>query len=384
MNTNNNSDNKFWSDNVKKLSPYVPGEQPKINNLVKLNTNENPFAPSPKVLQTIKDYFLQNNENTNAEFLRLYPNPDSSELVETLANYHNVENSQIFVGNGSDEVLAFAFYALLNHNNKKVLFPDISYSFYPVYCQFFNINFQQIPLTTNFEIDVANDYLNYKNKDEVGGIIFPNPNAPTGLLVNINLIEKLCTTYANIPIIIDEAYIDFAEDNISNSALSLLKLKQYKNLLIIRTFSKSRALAGMRIGYAIGDSNLITALNYAKNSFNSYPLDRISQIAAIASVNDENYFQNKRNEVINIRKNLVLNLQKLNFTIIPSAANFIFAKHNNDNKFSGEFLQNELRKYNIIVRRFNSPERIKNYLRITIGDSQQCDLLIEKLAEIVG
>ena len=180
------------------------------------------------------------------------------------------------------------------------------------------------------------------------------------------------------------AYIDFAEDNINNSALSLLKLKQYKNLLIIRTFSKSRALAGMRIGYAIGDSNLITALNYAKNSFNSYPLDRISQIAAIASVNDENYFQNKRNEVINIRKNLVLNLQKLNFTIIPSAANFIFAKHNNDNKFSGEFLQNELRKYNIIVRRFNSPERIKNYLRITIGDAQQCDLLIEKLAEIVG
>ena len=262
---------QYWTEIVHQLDPYVPGEQPQDQQYVKLNTNENPYPPSPKVMAAINEY--------DKGLLKLYPDPDSKKLSAALAQYFDVEVDNIFIGNGSDEVLAHCFQAFLKQS-KPLLFPEISYSFYPVYCGLYQINYQTIPLKTDFTIDI-NDF-SQKN----GGIILPNPNAPTSLLLGLKDIEKLCQSTSAV-VIIDEAYIDFG----GTSAIPLTQ--KYDNLLVVQTFSKSRSLAGLRLGYAIGHPDLIEGLTRIKNSFNSYPIDSLAQTAALASLNDETYFQQR-------------------------------------------------------------------------------------------
>ncbi len=349
---------QFWSPLVHSLTPYVPGEQPKINNLIKLNTNENPYPPSPKVLAEIKAQ--------TGELLKRYPDPNSDVLKQTIAQYHQLNSNQVFVGNGSDEVLAHAFQALLKQD-KPLLFPDITYSFYPVYCGLYQMEYQTIPLTENFEIDI-NDY-----HKESGGIIFPNPNAPTGRLLALKNIEDLLKKHANKVVLVDEAYIDFGGE----SAATLIN--QYPNLLVVQTLSKSRSLAGIRVGFALGHPDLIEALERVKNSFNSYPLDRLAIYGAKAAFEDEAYFQETCQKIIQTRHRLTNTLQALGFNIIPSAANFIFVSHPN---YPAEQLAQALRKQSIIVRYFNKP-RINQYLRITIGTDAENRQFSQALQSII-
>ncbi len=349
---------QFWSPLVHSLTPYVPGEQPKINNLIKLNTNENPYPPSPKVLAEIKAQ--------TGELLKRYPDPNSDVLKQTIAQYHQLNSNQVFVGNGSDEVLAHAFQALLKQD-KPLLFPDITYSFYPVYCGLYQMEYQTIPLTENFEIDI-NDY-----HKESGGIIFPNPNAPTGRLLALKNIEALLKKHANKVVLVDEAYIDFGGE----SAATLIN--QYPNLLVVQTLSKSRSLAGIRVGFALGHPDLIEALERVKNSFNSYPLDRLAIYGAKAAFEDEAYFQETCQKIIQTRHSLTNTLQALGFNIIPSAANFIFVSHPN---YPAEQLAQALRKQSIIVRYFNKP-RINQYLRITIGTDAENRQFSQALQSII-
>lgn len=350
---------KYWSDVVHKLTPYVPGEQPKINNLVKLNTNENPYGPSPKVIEALK---LE-----AAETLRLYPDPNSDALRAAIAKVHHLDSSQVFVGNGSDEVLAHVFQALLKHN-QPLLFPDITYSFYPVYCGLYGINYQTIPLAEDFSISVE-DY----NKPN-GGIIFPNPNAPTGMPLPLVQIEWLLQNNTESVVVIDEAYVDFGTE----SAVSLIN--QYPNLLVTHTLSKARSLAGLRVGYALGSATLIEALVRVKDSFNSYPIDRFASAGAVAAMQDVDYFEATCQKVIATREALVANMLALDFEVLPSGANFIFAKHK---VRDGAELSAKLREHNIIVRHFKSPSRIGPYLRITIGTDAQSALLLKALREIL-
>lgn len=350
---------QFWSPLVHTLTPYVPGEQPKIPGLIKLNTNENPYPPSPAVhaaLQAIPP-----------EALRLYPDPDASALKQTLAAYHGLDANEVFVGNGSDEVLGFAFMALLKHE-APLLFPDITYSFYPVYCKLLGISYQEVPLNEAMQIDVA-DY-----KRACGGIIFPNPNAPTGTALPLSAIETLLSAHPQAVVAVDEAYVDFGAD----TAVPLVR--RYPNLLVIRTFSKSRSLAGLRVGYALGHPKLIEALERVKNSFNSYPLDRMAQAGAIASVGDEAYFQKTRQAIIASRGEVVQSLQQIGFAVLPSSANFIFARHAS---IPAAQLAAGLRERAIIVRHFKHP-RIEQYLRITIGTPEECNTLVEALKELVA
>lgn len=349
---------RFWSDLVHKLTPYIPGEQPKVDNLVKLNTNESPYPPSPKVNQAITE--------ANNEKLRLYPDPNATELKQAIANYHQLNTEQVFVGNGSDEVLAHAFLGLLKQD-KPLLFPDISYSFYPVYCGLYQMDFKKIPLNENFEIE-AQDYTT-----ENGGIIFPNPNAPTGHLLKLIAIKHILDSNPNSAVVVDEAYIDFGGE----SAISLVN--QYPNLLVIQTFSKSRALAGLRIGFAIGHADLIEGLERVKNSFNSYPIDRLAIPAGIASLQDEAYFKKSCLDVQATRTKLVAFLTEHGFQVIPSQANFVFTKHSTKN---AEEIALALRKRKIIVRYFNQP-RIDQYLRISIGTEEQNKQLCKALKEII-
>lgn len=351
---------KFWSDIVHKLTPYVPGEQPKLNNLVKLNTNENPYGPSPKVIEAIKA--------EAADSLRLYPDPNSDALKAAIANTYQLNSRQVFVGNGSDEVLAHVFQALLKHD-KPLLFPDITYSFYPVYCGLYGIDYQTIPLAADFSIDIE-DY-NMPN----GGIIFPNPNAPTGMPLALAQIEKLLQRNPESVIVIDEAYVDFGTE----SAVRLIH--QYPNLLVIHTLSKARSLAGLRVGYALGSPDLIEALIRVKDSFNSYPIDRLASAGAIAAMQDADYFNKTCEMVIATRDALVDDLSRLGFEVLPSGANFIFAKHKD---WDGAELTAKLREYNIIVRHFKSPSRISPYLRITVGTDEQSKVLLDTLSEILG
>jgi len=350
---------QFWSSLVHTLTPYVPGEQPKVSNLIKLNTNENPYPPSDSVLKVIKE--------VADDKLKLYPDPNADLLKQRIADYHNLQANQVFVGNGSDEVLAHAFQALLKHD-KPLLFPDITYSFYPVYCGLYGIDYLQIPLTDDLEIDI-NDY-----PQECGAIIFPNPNAPTGRLLELEKIERLVKSHPNQVVVIDEAYIDFG----GQSAITLVN--QYPNLLVTQTLSKSRSLAGLRVGFAVGHADLIEGLERVKNSFNSYPLDRMAIYGAVASFDDETYFQQTCKAIIETRESLVTHLEKLGFSVIPSKANFIFATHK---KFSAEDLAAKLRDKSIIVRYFNKP-RIDQYLRITIGNNQENQALYNALSEIVA
>lgn len=351
---------KYWSDVVHRLTPYVPGEQPKLDNLVKLNTNENPYGPSPKVIAALK---LE-----AADTLRLYPDPNSDALKAAIAEVHHLNANQVFVGNGSDEVLAHVFQALLKHS-RPLLFPDITYSFYPVYCGLYNIEYQTMPLAEDFTINV-DDY-----DQPNGGIIFPNPNAPTGIPLALAEIEKLLKKNTQSVVVIDEAYVDFGTE----SAVNLIN--RYPNLLVTHTLSKARSLAGLRVGYALGSLELIEALIRVKDSFNSYPIDRFASAGAIAAMQDTAYFEKTCSQVIATRETLIKDLLALGFEVLPSGANFIFAKHKTRD---GAELSAKLREHNIIVRHFKSPSRIAPYLRITIGTDAQSETLLTALSEIVG
>ena len=342
-----------------KLQPYTPGEQPKISNLTKLNTNENPYGPSPDVLQAMQQVL--------SDDLRLYPPPHAEELKQTIADYYQLEENQIFVGNGSDEVLAHIFNGLLKQN-KPIFFPDITYSFYPVFCQLYDIEFEKVPLTEDFSIDLGD----YQRAN--GGIIFPNPNAPTGKLVALGDIEQLLLANRDSVVVVDEAYVDFG----GQSAVGLIN--RFDNLLVVHTLSKSRSLAGLRIGYAMANAALIEGLDRVKNSFNSYPLGHLQIAAAIASFKDESYFKQTCAQVISSREQLVEQMQTLGFEILPSAANFVFARHNSE---SAEVMATYLRQQGIIVRHFQQP-RIDQFLRITVGTSQDNQLLVDSLASMLA
>ena len=352
---------RFWSKTVKELTPYVPGEQPKLSQLIKLNTNESPYGPSPKALAAIAA--------ANTETLRLYPDPNSDALKQSIAKLHGLTANQVFVGNGSDEVLAHVFLGLLKHEDP-ILFPDITYSFYPVYCKLYSIAFDNIPLSDDFSISVDN-YLK-KNNGRNGGIIFPNPNAPTGRALPLKDIETLLQANKDSVVVIDEAYVDFG----TSSAVSLIK--QYNNLLVTHTLSKSYALAGLRVGYAVGHPDLIEALERVKNSFNSYPIDKLAMAGAMAAIEDQDYLNKISQAVITTRENLIQSLNTLGFETIPSSANFIFTKHP---KHDAAKLSAALREKHIIVRHFKLP-RIDQYLRITIGTDEQCDALVKAIKEI--
>jgi histidinol-phosphate aminotransferase len=351
----------FWSDFVKQLEPYTPGEQPDISNITKLNTNENPYGPSPAVLQAISQQL--NND------LRLYPPPNPEKLKQTLSDYYQLRPEQVFVGNGSDEVLAHVFNGLLNHPSKgPLLFPDITYSFYPVFCGLYGIDFQKVPLCEDFTVDPS-DYLRPN-----GGIIIANPNAPTGMLLALESIEALLQKNPESVVVIDEAYVDFADE----SAVTLIN--QYANLLVVQTLSKSRSLAGMRIGYAMGSEELIAGLERIKNSFNSYPLGHLQIAAAVAAFADEDHFLKNRQLVIDQRQRLSTELQSMGFRVLPSHANFVFACH--PNKSAVELASN-LRSEGIIVRHFDKP-RIESFIRITVGTQSQNDLLLASLNRAVS
>lgn len=354
---------RFWSAVVHGLTPYVPGEQPKLDNLVKLNTNEHPYGPSPKALEAIRA--------ATGDSLRLYPDPNADALKAALARRHGLQPKQIFVGNGSDEVLAHAFMALLKQD-RPLWFPDISYSFYPVYCGLYDIAHRMIPLAEDFSIR-ADDYLP-QGGERPGAIIFPNPNAPTGRLLPLAAVECIVAGNPDAVVLVDEAYVDFGGE----SAIGLID--RYPNLLVVHTFSKSRSLAGLRVGFAAGHADLIEALERVKNSFNSYPLDRLAIAGAVASVEDEAFFQESCRKVIATRERLVADMRALGFEVLPSAANFIFARHP---QRDGAELTAELRKRAIIVRHFKAA-RIDQFMRITIGTDEQCGTLVGALKDILG
>ncbi len=350
---------RFWSRVVHDLHPYVPGEQPRIADLLKLNTNESPIGPSPRVAAAIAA--------ESGDSLRLYPDPEATRLREVLAHYHNVQPEQIFVGNGSDEVLGHAFAALLKQD-KPLLFPDISYSFYPVWCGLFDIAFDPVPLDDALRIRPA-DY-----RREAGAIVLANPNAPTGIALTRAQIAGLLADHPDIPVIIDEAYVDFGAE----TAIPLVAA--HPNLLVVHTMSKSRALAGLRVGYAIGHADLIDGLTRVKDSFNSYPLGRPAQAGAIASLEDEAWFQSSRRTVIATRERMTAGLIRLGFAVPPSSANFVFARHADR---SGAAIAQALRDKAILVRHWNKP-RIADHMRITVGTDAQTDRLLETLAEILA
>lgn len=345
---------KFWSPVVRELEPYVPGEQPQIDGLIKLNTNESPYPPSPNVIDLITHDAI--------ERLRLYPDPNSKKLKDTIAAYYRVKAEQVFVGNGSDEVLALLFMAFFQQG-KPLLFPDVSYSFYPVYCKLFGIEEKTIPLRADYTINFA-DY-----PTDNGGIIFPNPNAPTAIGKPLADIETLLQKNTESVVVVDEAYVDFGAE----TAIALVD--KYPNLLVVQTLSKSRSLAGMRVGLAVGHKDLIDALDRVKNSFNSYPIDRIAEVATIAAFEDDAYFKTCRDKIIATREWTRTELTKLGFKVLPSQANFVFAEPGGKN--AAEVVQH-LRNHKILVRYFNKP-RINQFLRITIGTDEQMHALINAL-----
>ncbi len=352
--------NRFWSALAGELTPYQPGEQPRVDDLVKLNTNESPVGPSPRALAAIRA--------AATDALRLYPDYEATALRQRLAAYHGVTADQVFVANGSDEALAFAFAALLKHE-APLLFPDITYSFYPVYCRLFGIRYETVPLDESMRLDVA-DY-----RRASGAIILANPNAPTGVALARSEIARLLADHQDKPVVIDEAYVDFGAE----TAIPLIAA--HPNLLIVQTMSKSRALAGLRVGYALGDAGLIEALRRVKDSFNSYPLDRLAQAGALAAIEDEAHFQATRAAVMRNRDRLSDGLAGLGFAILPSSANFVFARHE---KRNGAELAAALRERAVLVRHFAKPARIAPYLRISVGSEAEIGRLLAALAAILG
>lgn len=350
---------RFWSPEVRELEPYVPGEQPKIQNLLKLNTNENPYPPSPKVVEAVQAVLHE-----QADALRLYPDPDATALKQAIAKQQDIDVSQVFVGNGSDEVLAHIFKAFFLQE-EPILYPDITYSFYPVYSQFFGTKTKEIPLNENFEIDVK-DYTQPN-----GGVIITNPNAPTSIALSLAEIEQVLQANPDRVVVIDEAYVDFGAE----SAVSLIN--RYENLVVCQTTSKSRSLAGLRVGFAIAQTHLIAALEAVKNSFNSYPIDRFAIAAAVASFEDQVYFEEQCQKVIISREKLVRDLTELGFNVLPSKANFILATHS---QYDAGQLAQKLREQGVIVRYFNKP-RINQFLRITVGTDEQNARLVQTLKQ---
>lgn len=349
---------KYWSETVKKIEPYVPGEQPRDMKYIKLNTNENPYPPSPKVIEAIQGY--------DKNRLRLYPDNDCNELRETVANYYGIKKDQVFIGNGSDELLAFVFLAFFEPG-KPILFPDVTYSFYPVYSQLFNIEYRTVPLDENFNIPVE------AFCTDNGGILIANPNAPTAKYLDTRHIRTILESNKDSVVVVDEAYIDYGGE-------SMVKyIKDYPNLLVIQTFSKSRSLAGLRIGLAMGQEELIEGINRVKNSFNSYTMDSIALVGATAALKDEEYFQKTRAMVINTRERVSVALSEMGFVTTDSCANFIFISHP---RFPAAALFKELRERGILVRYFNKP-RINNYLRVTIGTDEEMDCFIKAVREII-
>lgn len=355
--------NPYWSPTIRELAPYVPGEQPRLPDIVKLNTNENPYPPSPQVLAAVRAAADDN--------LRLYPPPEADELKAAIAAYHGVAADQVFVGNGSDEVLAHAFLGLLDHG-RPVWFPDITYSFYPVYCRLYGIPWREVPLTADYAIDLA-DYCGDGNGG-TGGIVIANPNAPTGRALPRADIAALAAANRDAVVLVDEAYVDFGAE----SAVPLIA--DHPNLLVVQTLSKSRALAGLRLGFAIGDAGLIQALDRVKNSFNSYPLDRLAIAGGIAAFADEAWFQAQRQRIIASREALVGALAGLGFEVLPSAANFVFARHP---RCGGRELYEGLRRRAVLVRHFEKP-RIAQFLRITVGTEAQHQRLLAALGELLS
>lgn len=350
---------KAWENNIRRVTPYVPGEQPNKANMIKLNTNENPYPPAPGVKETI--------QGMNTDLLRLYPDPTIKLLVEELAHFYHIDTNQIFVGVGSDDVLAMSFLTFFN-SDKPVLFPDITYSFYPVWCNLFKIPFETPALNKDFRINIE-DY-----RKENGGVIIANPNAPTSIYEDLSVIEEIIRENQNSIVIIDEAYIDFA----GASALELLD--QYDNLVIVQTFSKSRSMAGMRIGYAIGNPELIKALNDVKYSFNSYTMNQTAIIAGVEAVKDEAYFREGIKKITSTRSRAEQKLRELGFIFPESGSNFIFAAHE---KVPAKVIFDALREKNIFVRYFNLP-RIDNYLRISIGTDDEMNQLYSSLKDIIA
>lgn len=343
---------RFWSQTVHQLTPYTPGEQPKIDDLIKLNTNENPYGPSPKVIEAINQ--------ANTEQLRKYPDPSADRLKRAIAEFyssHGIKKEQVFVGNSSDEVLGHVFKALLKQD-LPILFPDITYSFYPVYCGLFDIEFNTIPLRENFELAVQ-DY-----QQANGGIIFANPNAPTGLAITTSQIEMLLQSSPDSVVVVDEAYIDFATGSV-RSAIELVNT--HPNLVVTQTLSKSRSLAGMRVGLAIANEDLIAGLERVKNSFHPYALDTIGISAAVAAFEDRDYFNNTCKRVIETREQFSHSLTSMGFNVLVSHTNFVFASHP---QAPAQELFTHLRANKIIVRYFDKP-RLRGYLRISIGTEQE-------------
>jgi histidinol-phosphate aminotransferase len=340
---------------VRELVPYVPGEQPRIPNLVKLNTNENPYPPSPQAIAAIAQ--------AAASGLQLYPDPESSVLREAIAGYHGIEPGQVFPGNGSDEILAHAFFAFFQQS-RPLLMPDITYSFYRVYCQLYGIKAELLPVDEGLQIDVAG----YTGRP-AGGVVIANPNAPTGSALPVAEVVRLLQSQPECVVLVDEAYVDFGAE----SAISLIA--RYPNLLVVHTLSKSRSLAGLRVGFAAGQRHLVEALERVKNSFNSYPLDRLALAGAVAAYEDRGYFEQTREAVVRSRDELTVNLWRLGFEVLPSAANFVFARHAGQD--AGE-LAAKLREHGILVRHFRQP-RIDQFLRISVGTPEQCEALVRAL-----
>ena len=354
---------QFWSSDVHDLTPYTPGEQPQVSGLVKLNTNENPYAPSPRVLSAIA--------HANTAELRKYPDPNATELKQAIADYTKLEAKQVFVANSSDEVLAHTFRAFFKQS-APLLYPDITYSFYPVYCQLFGIDARQVPLRDDFTIHVA-DYFTADTQIN-GGIIFANPNAPTGIALSLDDITTLLDNNTDSVVVIDEAYADFS----NASAVNLID--RYENLLITQTLSKSRALAGLRVGFALGNAQLIAGLERVKNSFHPYTLDALALAGSVAALEDKQYFATQRDKIIHTRAWTTEQLIELGFTVLPSQANFVFATHPT---VSASQLFQSLRAQNILIRHFNAP-RIEQYIRITIGTDEQMTQCINVLSQVLS
>lgn len=348
---------KAWEKNIRKVTPYVPGEQPRKENMIKLNTNENPYPPSPRVEDAKKEI----------DNLRLYPDSNVTPLVNALAKYHHVNADQVFVGVGSDDVLAMAFMTFFN-SSKPILFPDITYSFYDVWAELYRIPYEQIPLDANLHI-VKEDY-----EKENGGIVIANPNAPTSIAVGVDFIEDIVKKNQDVIVIVDEAYVDFGGET------SLSLIDKYDNVLVVRTFSKSRSLAGLRVGYCMGNKDLIKALNDVKQSFNSYTMNQAAITLGVASVEDDAYFREHVQKIIDTREWFSEEMRKLGFSFGESKANFIFATHQTA---KAKDIFEAAKAKDIYVRYFNKP-RIDNYLRITIGTDEEMQQVISFLKEYLA
>lgn len=349
---------EYWSTRIRDMVPYTPGEQPKGRTFIKLNTNENPYPPSPKVLEAIQ---------AAAGDLRLYPDPESTALRDALAELYGLKRGQVFVGNGSDEVLALAFQAFFDPG-RTILFPDVTYSFYPVFAKLYGLSFREVPLNERFGVPV-DEFLG-----ENGGVILPNPNAPTGRALPLEDVRRLAEGNPGAVVLIDEAYVDFGAD----SAVGLVE--RHPNLLVVQTCSKSRSLAGLRVGFALGHENLIAALECVKNSFNSYPLDRLAQAGALAAIQDRAYFQETTQKIIATRERFTGQLREMGFQLGDSAANFLFITHP---KVPAKALLDGLRERGILVRWWDKP-RISNHLRVTVGTDGEMEALCRALEECLS